>query len=174
MIPTEIAAGVTLEIPITLTAYPASGWTMTLALRGPAAIDLTATADGDTHVIGAGAATTAAWLPGRYWWTLRVSDGTDTIEVDSGQTTIRGDLTAEGAGYDGRGHVEKVLDAIEAVIEGRASQDQERYRINNRELQRTPIADLIKLRETYRAELRRLKAARRGSTLLGRQVLTRF
>jgi hypothetical protein len=61
-----------------------------------------------------------------------------------------------------------------AVIEGRATRDQERYRINNRELQRTPISDLIRLRDRYREEARRERAAAKGQSLLGRRVLTRF
>lgn len=173
-LPNEIAAGVTLEIPITLTAYPASGWTLTLALRGPDAIDLTATADGDAHVLEADAATSAAWSPGRYWFSLRVTDGTDVVEIDSGEAEILPDLSAQAAGYDGRSHAQRVLTAIEAVIEGRASKDQERYRINNRELQRTPISDLIRLRDRYREEARRERAAAKGQSLLGRRVLARF
>ena len=55
--------------------------------------------------------------------------------------------------------VQRTLEAIEAVIEKRASIDQERYKINNRELWRTPIPELLVMRDRYRSELRRLKAA---------------
>lgn len=174
LIPTDLPAGLTISLPITLTAYPAPDWTLTLALRGPEVIDLTAGAEGSGHRFAIDASTSAAWTPGRYWYSLRAGDGTDTFEVETGQISIRTDIAGEGPAYDGRHHVERVLDAIEAVIEGRATLDQERYRINNRELQRTPIGELIKLRQTYQAELRRLKAARRASGLLGRPVLARF
>ena len=53
------------------------------------------------------------------------------------------------------------LDAIEAVIENRATLDQERYRINDRELWRTPVTELIKLRQRYRAEVQAEKNAER-------------
>jgi hypothetical protein len=49
-------------------------------------------------------------------------------------------------------HVEKVLDAIEAVIENRASQDQMSYSIKGTTLSRTPIADLLLLRREYKEE----------------------
>lgn len=174
-LPTEITAGVTLDIPITLTAYPAGGgWSLALVLRGPQSIDLTALANGDTHVVHVAAAATADWAAGDYWYTIRVTDGTDVFEVDSGRVKIVGDLTAESDGYDGRSHVDKVLSAIEAVIEGRATRDQESYKINNRELQRTPISDLLKLRDQYRDEARRMRAAAKGQSLLGRRVLVRF
>jgi len=174
LIPTELPAGVTITLPITLTAYPAPTWTLTLHLRGALAIDLTAADDDTNHVFEVAAETSTAWPAGRYWYTLRATDGTAIDEVEAGQITIRADLSEISGIYDGRHHVEKVLDAIEAVIEGRATLDQERYRINNRELQRTPIGELIKLRQTYQAEARRLAAARKGTGLLGRPVLTVF
>ena len=79
---------------------------------------------------------------------------------------MRPDIAQLAAGHDARSHVQRVLDAIEAVLEKRATLDQEQYRINNRELRRTPIADLLKLRDRYRMELQRAKAARNG-TLFG-------
>jgi hypothetical protein len=54
------------------------------------------------------------------------------------------------------------LDAIEARLENRATIDQERYRINNRELYRMPIAELLKFRDQYRAEVQREEIAARG------------
>ena len=174
--PAEIVAGVTLEIPVTLTAYPASDWTLTVALRGPHAhpLDLTAVADGDTHVIRATAAETSDYHVDPYYYSMRVTDGTDVIEVDSGQTRILPDLASLTGAYDGRSHVQRVLDAIEAVIEGRATIDQQSYSIGNRTLARTPIGDLLSLRTKYRDELRREQAAAKGQSLLGRRVLTRF
>ncbi|MEG2431803.1 MAG: hypothetical protein RSB25_09135, partial [Acinetobacter sp.] len=56
------------------------------------------------------------------------------------------------------------------VIEGRASLDQERYRINNRELYRTPMETLIRLRNQYRAEVGREQAKASGKSLFGRVV----
>ena len=75
---------------------------------------------------------------------------------------MRPDIAQLAAGHDARSHVQRVLDAIEAVLEKRATLDQERYRINNRELVRTPVADLLKLRDRYRGELARMKAASKG------------
>ena len=174
-IPKNIVAGVTLEIPITLTAYTAPDWSLSLIMRGPDAINLSSVDDGSSHKITATATVSAAWVPGTYWFSLRAVDGVDVVEIEDGKIEITPDLGIQVAGYDGRGHVEKVLEAIEAVIEGRASKDQERYRINNRELQRTPINDLIALREKYRAEARKQSATKvRGNSLLGRRVLTRF
>ncbi|OWU68254.1 hypothetical protein ATO2_12820 [Roseovarius sp. 22II1-1F6A] len=173
-LPKQITAGETLAWPITLTAYPAGDWTLTLILRGAGAIDLTAEADGASHLLRADAAQTTAWVPGRYWYVLRVSDGTDVLGLEEGTLEIRADLASLEAGYDGRDHVARVLAAIEAVIENRATIDQERYRINNRELQRTPLGELLKLRDRYTREAQRKAMAARGQSLLGRKIHTRF
>jgi len=60
-----------------------------------------------------------------------------------------------------------VLESIEAVLESRASIDQESYSINNRSLARTPIPDLVVLRDKYRGEYVREKRAERIRNGLG-------
>lgn len=173
-IPNTITAGTTIELPITLTAYPAPDWQAILIMRGPTQIDLQSHPRNNQHVLSASAATTSTWTPGKYWYALRVTNGTQIEQVEDGELTIAPDLSQTAAAYDGRDHLERVLDAIEAVIEGRASKDQQMYKINHRELQRTPIGDLLLLRNTYRNELARKRRAARGSSLLGRQIKVRF
>ena len=56
-------------------------------------------------------------------------------------------------------HVRRVIDAIEAVIERRATKDQKSYSIDGRSLERTPIDELLLLRDRYRAEWQRLLAS---------------
>ena len=174
-IPDNLTAGTTLDIGISLTAFPASaGWTLSLLLRGPTAISLTSSPDGDAHRLAADTATTSAWPEGKYWASLRATDGTTVTEIECGELRIMPDLAQVTGAHDGRNHVDRVLDAIEAVIEGRATRDQESYRINNRELRRTPISDLMALRDRYRAEQRRSRSAAKGQSLLGRKISVRF
>lgn len=144
---------------------------MSAVLRGAGSINLTAQAEGAAHRFLAQATETADWASGDYWYSIRATDGTDVIEVESGQITIKPDLASITEPHDGRNHVQRMLDAIEAVLEKRATIDQERYRINNRELYRTPIGELLKLRDRYRAELARM---RRGAGLFDQTVRVRF
>lgn len=175
LLPLNITAGLNFELRVELADYLAPAWSVQLLLRGPKAITLTSTADGEAHVLSANAATTTAWTPGEYVYSLRATNGTDVVEVEAGSATVKPDITGMADGTDVRGHIRKVLESIEAVIERRATRDQERYTINNRELWRTPIADLLKLRSQYREELRRANAAARGeSPLLGRVVRVHF
>jgi hypothetical protein len=174
VLPQSIVAGVTFERCVSLADYPAQTWTLVVTLRGPSVITLTGTPDGEAHQLAASDDVTATWTPGAYWYTARVTDGAVVREAGSGQTEVLPDLTAGDGIYDGRSHARKTLEAIEAVIEKRATMDQERYTINNRELWRTPIADLLKLRDTYRAEVRREEASAAGRTLWGPAVKYRF
>ncbi|MGE4169136.1 MAG: hypothetical protein AB7F28_00255 [Candidatus Margulisiibacteriota bacterium] len=119
--------------------------------------------------------TTGEWSQGKYWYALRVEKDGTIFQIQDGTVRIEADLASITAPFDGRDHVRKVLDAIEAVIEGRATIDQESYTINNRQLRRTPIADLLKLRDRYKEELRRQESAKKsGGSLLGRPVYVRF
>ncbi|MTH79413.1 hypothetical protein [Paracoccus aestuariivivens] len=138
-------------------------------------IDLQSEPQGAMHRLQASAPITAEWLPGRYVWALRALRGSDVIEYQTGDLLIGADIASLTSGFDGRSHARRVLEAVEAVLENRASIDQERYSINNRELWRTPVADLLMLRSRYRDEVRREEqAVNGGQSLLGRQVKVRF
>lgn len=173
--PNSIRAGITLDVRQLLRRYLAPEWVMSLVMRGPSAIDLTGTADGQHHVLVASAVDTAEWAPGAYQMSLRVTNSatSEVAEVDSGFFTVLPDLSVLVAGTDARSHVQITLENIEAIIEKRATRDQERYLINGRELWRTPIGDLLKLRDRYKAELNRIRAAQ-GGKLFNQQVRVRF
>lgn len=170
----NIKAGFPLKIGITLTAFPAPDWSLTLIMRGPGKLDLVSVADGASHQIEVSAAETSAWAPGFYWYELRAQSADDVQLVEEGRTTVLRDLASADASFDERSHAEKVLAAIEAVIENRATVDQQSYQINNRQLTRTPLADLLKLRAVYLAQVRSAKAKKRGRSLTGRRLLTEF
>ena len=169
IVPAEIKAGLTFSNLVTLTAYPAPDWALSVVLRGPAVINLAATADGVQHKL----ATTAAQT-GLYAYSARVTRGDDVVEVESGTVTVVADLAQQDAGGDMRSHNRKVLDSIRAVIEQRATVDQERYRINNRELYRTPLEELRKHEAFYAARVAAEEAKARGKSLFGRKVRMRL
>lgn len=144
-LPVEAIAGLPFAATVKVAGQPAPA--IKLHLRGPSQINLTAAQDG---TFSATAAETAEWQPGDYWWTIREYDAADqpTADIESGTIILRPDPVA-AVKFDGRSENEKALEAIEALLAKRATLDQERYRINNRELWRTPMADLLKLRSHY-------------------------
>jgi len=52
-------------------------------------------------------------------------------------------------------HAKTMLDAIEAVLEGRITSDIEEYTIAGRQITKIPIIELKKLRDEYRAEYKK-------------------
>lgn len=155
-----------------LAAYPAPAWEITLHMRGPKSVDLTANSAGITHTFAATAVTTTTWSEGRYWFSLRATSGDDVREVERGTITVLPDLAAAPEGFDGRTENETALASINAVLSKRATMDQERYTINNRELWRTPIKDLLALRAFYATKVRQERKV--PGSGFGRLVAVRF
>lgn len=151
-----LIVGDTLEFTTAVPDYPASaGWTLTYRLvprTSGSAISFNASASGDDYLVQVGSTTTAAWAAGEYSWSAYVTKVTERHTVDSGICTLLPDPSLVAA-QDKRGHARKVLDAIEAVIENRATLDQEEYAIAGRSLKRTPLPELLKLRQLYKSEV---------------------
>jgi hypothetical protein len=143
-------------------------------IRGPQPINLTATASGADHLFSADAATTEGWVPGTYWYSLRATMGSAIMEAGSGQICVLADLANVTGVYDGRSQNEIALEAIDAVMAKRATQDQLRYKINERELWRTPVADLLKMRAYYAVQVARERARASGRSRFGRPVIVKF
>lgn len=170
--PNLIKAGITFNFRMNLTAYPASsGWSLIAYLRGATSIDIVSTAQGNLHIFNVPASITKNYKAGHYGYSLRAIHTTDeVVEIDTGVVEVKTDLASLSEQTDLRSHAQKTLAALEAVIEGRASLDQERYRINNRELYRTPLDTLIKLRNQYRAEVANEKAKAAGKSMFGQVI----
>lgn len=159
----QIVAGDTLDFTVSVPDYPASdGWTLKYSLTArfstPTQSTITLTAstndNGADYDIEVAPATTADWAAGYYTWARWVEkSGARQTLTESGTLQILADPELTAQGHDSRTHARKVLDAIEAVIENRATLDQESYTINGRSLNRTPIAELLKLRTIYRNEV---------------------
>lgn len=134
--------------------YPSSDYTVsyTADKQGAGTTTFSITATGTEHTVEVASATTAGYTPGTYAWQLYVTRTSDSQRksIASGTWSVIANLSASTA--DPRSHVKKVLDAIEATIEGRASIDQMSYSIQGRTLSRTPLADLLKLRDDYKSE----------------------
>lgn len=178
--PAEVVAGDTWSWQKALADYPANAspaWTLTYYFRSVAGeFTAAAAASGADHLVTVTKTASAAYKAGLYEWTAIVTDGVTRTTLGRGTTTIKPDPSKTGAGFDPRSHARKTLEAIEAVLEKRATQDQMRYTIGTRSLDRTPIADLIVLRDKYRAEVDSEEASERLSKGLGggRKIQVRF
>lgn len=153
--PLEITAGDRLSWGIYLTDYlPSDGWTLKYALRGPVSIDFYTTPDGDRHLVDVPGTTSKDYAPGTYSWARYVQKADGTREtITTGRMVVKPDLVAAGANFDGSSHAERVLAAIERVIEGRASKGDQELWFENKKLVKMTVAELLNLRQHYRLEL---------------------
>lgn len=160
-LPSSFVAGDSLTLAIYDARFLASSaWSMRYELRGQADISFASVADGDKHAFTVLPAVSAAWAMGLYNWQLYAEKGaTDRATVRSGQINILQNLSTLTGTHDARSHVQKVLEAIEAVIEKRATSQQLKTTIGGRTLERIPTVDLLALRDTYRREFQSEQAA---------------
>jgi len=181
-----IIIGDTLSLEYTLPDYSSDTYDIWIALRGVnATIDLkdgesgvTITKANGDFTIAVTAAATAGWAAGLYNYAIYAgkTSWSEKYQVYTGQVELKADISAQSSGYDGRSHSKKVLDAIEAVIENRASQDQQSYTIAGRSITKLSVDELLKFREYYKSlynqELKKEKAANSDGT--GQMVKARF
>lgn len=177
--PLELRAGDTWKWTRSLADYPAGTWTLKYRFKNAAGgFEITAAQSGTDHAVTVAASASAAYAAGTYDWVSWVESGSEKYSVASGVLVVLADFraTAADVAHDGRSHARIVLDAIEAVIEGRASKDQEEYEIAGRRLKRTPIPTLLKLRQHYKAEVAAEDLARgiKAGTGSGRKIQFRL
>jgi hypothetical protein len=138
--------------------YPTADYALTYEFHedsgggGSHKFTITATETSTDYIVEIASATTASYTAGEYNWYAFITRSSDSqrIAVDEGHTKI--ELNFANTNADNRSHAKKVLDAIQAVLENRASQDQMSYSIAGRSLSRMSIDDLMRFRDRYRAE----------------------
>lgn len=151
--PTSFTVGDTVKWTKTLSNYPASdGWVLSYAFVNSSATfgESTSTADGDSHAIVITATDSADLTAGVYTWQSYVTYSGERYQVGAGTVTVKANF-ADGAA-DVRSHAKKVLDAIESVIEGRASEDASSLSIAGRSITKMTLDELVAARSRYRVE----------------------
>ena len=175
--PQSIIAGDSVTWQRSLPDYPASaGWVLGYALRGPKNIDFDATADGDSHLVAVAASVTAPWPAGFYTITSFAKKAGERYTVETGSLEVLPDPAGLNAVQDLRPHCKKVLDAIEAVLEGKATKDQQEYEIDGIRIKRMEFDALLRVRSLYQREWQAyLKAQQiKKGQKRGNRVLVRF
>lgn len=120
---------------------------------------LTATESNDEYIIET--SNTTSYTSGEYNWVSYITRSSDSarIKLSEGFTEIQENYATTTSSV--RSHAKKVLDAIEAVIENRATMDQSSMSIAGRSLSRLTIDELLQFRDRYKAEyLKEVKKAR--------------
>ena len=111
---------------------------------------LTASESNDTYIIET--ASTATYTKGNYNWVSYITRTSDSarVKLEEGFVEIQDNYATSSASV--RSHAKIVLDAIEAVIENRATMDQSSMSIAGRSLSRLSIDELLTFRDRYKTE----------------------
>jgi hypothetical protein len=75
---------------------------------------------------------------------------------------------------DIRTEARKALEMIDAMLAGQAKEGVRRYRINNRELERYSVAELLQLRSHFASEVQKENRRNKGISGLGPRIAVRF
>lgn len=156
------------QIPLslsTLTAsYPSTDFDLVLSMRRNGGADvagdkLTLTFTGNPH---AGTLNLTSKTKGDWGWSIRATQKTGTGSAIVAQGILQ--LNADPASADASSHSERMLTAIEALLEGKATKDVASYAIAGRSLTRMTVDELMKWRSHYRGEVRKQRAQAAGKS----------
>ena len=177
-VPKDFNAGDTVKFRVSHGDFlPADGWTLYFEFGRPEekTIQITGTDNGDqTHLITITPAVSVTFNPGRWFYQGYVSDGTDRYTIRQGEIEVHPDF-ATTSNVDTRSHARTVLDAIEAVMESRATETQLSISIAGESITLLSPEELIRWRSFYKAEVEMEDRAQKIADGLGaRRIVTRF
>lgn len=147
-----------LDDPVTLPdgrTADASSWTLTYYLRGPAMLNLAATAAGKGWSTGLTATSSATLVAGTYAWTAIVTSGPERITVGTGQFVMTPDITQLATGFDPRSPAQIALAACElAMASFNATGGKvKKYEIAGRTMEFQTIGELMTLHAFWKAKV---------------------
>lgn len=162
-VPTAIVQGVSVAWTWSSGDYlPADGWTLVYAFEGPSALDVAGVVDGDGFRVDLTTVQTASLLPGFYRWQAFVARGGPPAErelVGAGALEVCLDFLTSSATGQQKSFARRMVEAIQAQLEGRATDGQASMSINGRSISRIPILELEQILTRFEARLRAEEAA---------------
>ncbi len=180
--PGFFTAGDTVKWTRSIPDYPASqGWTLKYFLRGPSALDVSASQYNATedYIVTIAASASATLTAGDYAWTAKVAsaDGSETYTVNFGTVTVKPDLSKQVAGYDGRSQTKRQLDNINDTIEKLTKKGYKSVQLNGKVYTLKDLnAELLPAQAALQAQYEREQARDRidQGQAGGRRILTGF
>lgn len=176
-IPATLRSGDTWAWTESLPDYPATTYTLKYSFyhHEESVNTITAVADGSDYSVGLSAVDSAKYKPREWHWTACVEKGTGaTLErktVGAGTVEVKPGLANVTAGMDLRSHAQKVLDAINATLEGRATQAQASITVNGKAVSYMRPDELLNYQAVYQRRVDKEKAKERGE---GGSTITRI
>lgn len=140
-----------------LTDYPVGSYALTYNFRLDAstafAITASESSDPNEYRVEVASATSAGYTKGLYYWSAYITRSSDSerIQIYNGRTEIKANRAV--LAEDPRTEAQKNLDAIEAVINNRASIDQQAMSIAGRSLTRMSPEELYGWRNRFKQQV---------------------
>ena len=121
----------------------------------PANFTIGTTESGDEYIVAT--SNTSSYTKGEYNWVEYITRTSDNarIKLSEGFTEIQDNYATTNASV--RSFAKRVLDAVNAVIENRATMDQSSMSIAGRSLSRMSISELHELKDRYNIEYKQEK-----------------
>jgi len=137
------------------TDYPVASYSLSYEFNlidGATVSNFTLTASESNNAYIIEATNTGSYTKGNYNWVSYITRTSDSarVKLEEGFVEIQDNYATTSASV--RSHAKIVLDAIEAVIENRATMDQSSMSIAGRSLSRLSIDELLTFRARYKAE----------------------
>jgi hypothetical protein len=129
---------------------------------------ITATKAGNLFSIST---STIGWASGSYAWQAWATSTDGVVCVaQSGSFQLDSELCVG----DVRSSARKMVEMIEAMMAGNASEGVRRYKINNRELERYSVDELLKLLSFWKSRQLKEDRVQAGRSILGNRISVRF
>ena len=155
--PAELAVGESFEWTLGLAEYsPADGWACSVYFRGPEEVDLAGVVDGAAFDFTIGADTFQR--PGAFVWQAIATKSSERVVVDGGRIKLLENLEESTNFGDQATHAARMVERLEAALEGTADRNVLSYTIAGRSIERIPLLELEGMLARYR---RRLKTENR-------------
>jgi len=152
------------------------GWTLYyyFTANGQSTITVTCTASSPDYLATISPAASTAFSASLWFWTARVTNGTDTHTIATGRTTVTVNPATSTA--DPRSLTKRTLDAIQSAILGAASKDELSMSVDGLALSYRSLDELSRLEVRYQARYNRELGAERQARGLrdGSVINTRF
>lgn len=149
--PNKILAGDTLSFVNTISEYSDDdGYTANFVLNSASVeYSFAASGVGTEFTFAQTAAQTALWVAGKYTYLIYSAKAAERFTIERGEIDIKADIVGAG-GVDVRTHAQKVLDAICAVLEKRASSDQRDFQLaGGVSISKLDHGDLLSFKRQY-------------------------
>lgn len=161
-----------------LSDYPASlGYVLKYTVTNASyqiAISSSASSDNpDSHTVTIASADTATWHAGKYQYLKYVEKSGKKYPISQGSIEI---VASVFAANDQRSFAQRMIDAIEATMEGRATKEQTALTINGRSIQYLSLTELISARAHFVELVKQeeVKAKIAAGVSVGNKILSRF